>query len=425
MEVKRVFLIVLDSAGVGWAPDAERFGDVGSDTFGSCVRSGKLHVPNMERMGLYRIQGTSFEKSGISGTALAPAEKKATEMNEAEAGRFDGGADFGKEEKSAAVTGCFGKLREQSAGKDTTMGHWEIAGVISPKPMPTFPHGFPKELLDEFAARTGRGVICNEVGSGTEMIRRYGEEQMRTGKWIVYTSADSVFQIAAHEEVIPLEELYAGCRTARELLTGEYAVGRVIARPYVGKAPDFTRTVNRHDFSLEPPRDTMLDMLKSSGRDVIGVGKIYDIFAGRGLTKTFPNEGNEKNMDVAIRLLDEDFHGLCFVNLVDFDMIYGHRRNVEGYTEALNAFDRRLDEFLPKMQDSDVLMITADHGCDPGFTGTDHTREYVPILCCGKPVKNGVDLGIRGSYADIAATVCGMLGTEYCGDGESFLEQIR
>lgn len=398
MEVKRVFLIVLDSAGVGWAPDAEKFGDVGSDTFGSCVRSGKLYVPNMERMGLYRIQGTSFEKAGDAEAGTAQTE---------------------------SIAGAFGKLREQSAGKDTTMGHWEIAGVISPKPMPTFPHGFPKELLDEFAARTGRGVICNEVGSGTEMIWRYGEEQMRTGKWIVYTSADSVFQIAAHEEVIPLEELYAGCRTARELLTGDYAVGRVIARPYVGKAPDFTRTVNRHDFSLEPPRDTMLDMLKSSGRDVIGVGKIYDIFAGRGLTKTFPNEGNEKNMDVAIRLLDEDFHGLCFVNLVDFDMIYGHRRNVEGYTEALNAFDRRLDEFLPKMQDSDVLMITADHGCDPGFTGTDHTREYVPLLCCGKTVKNGMDLGVRGSYADIAATVCGMLGTEYCGDGESFLEQIR
>ncbi|MBM6751738.1 phosphopentomutase [Mediterraneibacter glycyrrhizinilyticus] len=385
---KRVFLIVLDSAGVGYEPDADRFGDVGSDTFGTCIRSGRLSVPNMEKMGLYQIEGTSFEKEG------------------------------------APETGCCGKLREQSAGKDTTMGHWEIGGVISPKPMPTYPNGFPKELLDEFAEKTGRGVICNEVGSGTEMIRKYGEEQMRTGKWIVYTSADSVFQIAAHEEVIPLEELYEGCRIARKMLTGENAVGRVIARPYVGEAPNFTRTVNRHDFSLEPPKDTILDMLKAAGKDVIGVGKIYDIFAGRGLTKTFPNEGNEKNMDVTISLLDEDFDGLCFVNLVDFDMLYGHRNDIKGYTDALNAFDKRLDEFLPKLREDDLLMITADHGCDPGFPGTDHTREYVPILCCGKKVKSGVNLGTRESYADISATIAELFGIRYTGDGESFLSEI-
>ncbi len=385
---KRVFLIVLDSAGVGYEPDADRFGDVGSDTFGTCIRSGRLSVPNMERMGLYQIEGTSFEKKGV------PA------------------------------LGCCGKLQEQSAGKDTTMGHWEIGGIISPKPMPTYPDGFPRELLDEFAEKTGRGVICNEVGSGTEIIKKYGAEQMATGKWIVYTSADSVFQIAAHEEVIPLEELYRGCRIAREILAGENAVGRVIARPYVGKAPDFTRTVNRHDFSLEPPKDTILDMLKSAGRDVIGVGKIYDIFAGRGLTRTFPNEGNERNMDVTLSLMDEEFEGLCFVNLVDFDMMYGHRNDVKGYTDALNTFDRRLDEFLPKMREEDILMITADHGCDPGFPGTDHTREYVPFLSCGKKVKNGVNLGTRRSYADISATVAELFGLEYTGDGESFLDRM-
>lgn len=251
---KRVFLIVLDSAGVGYEPDADRFGDVGSDTFGTCIRSGRLSVPNMEKMGLYQIEGTSFERK-VADTQAPLSERGVPEL------------------------GCCGKLQEQSAGKDTTMGHWEIGGVISPKPMPTYPEGFPQELLDEFAEKTGRGVICNEVGSGTEMIRKYGEEQMRTGKWIVYTSADSVFQIAAHEEVIPLEELYEGCRIARTMLTGDNAVGRVIARPYIGETPNFTRTVNRHDFSLEPPRDTILDMMKAAGKDVIGVGKIYDIFA--------------------------------------------------------------------------------------------------------------------------------------------------
>lgn len=385
---RRVFLIVLDSAGVGYEPDADCFGDVGSDTFGTCVRSGGLDVPNMEKMGLYQIEGTSFEKQGVP------------------------------------MMGSCGKLQEQSAGKDTTMGHWEIAGVISPKPMPTYPEGFPQDLLDEFSRLTGRGVICNEVGSGTEIIKKYGKEQVETGKWIVYTSADSVFQIAAHEEVIPLEELYEGCRTARALLQGEHAVGRVIARPYIGTAPDFTRTVNRHDFSLEPPKETILDMLKGAGHDVIGVGKIYDIFAGRGLTRTFPNEGNEKNMDVTISLLDEEFDGLCFVNLVDFDMIYGHRNDVKGYTDALNAFDKRLDELIPKMRDDDVLMITADHGCDPGFKGTDHTREYVPLLCCGKKIRTGVNLGTRRSYADISATIAEMFGVEYTGDGESFLKEI-
>lgn len=395
---RRVFLIVLDSAGVGCAPDAELFGDKGSDTFGTCIRSGRLYVPNLEKMGLYQIEGTSFERK---------------RKNAAVCGNAGG------------ESGCCGKLTEQSAGKDTTMGHWEIAGIISPEPMPTYPDGFPQELLDEFARRTGRGVICNEVGSGTEIIKKYGEEQMRTGKWIVYTSADSVFQIAAHEEIIPLEELYEGCRTARAMLTGKNAVGRVIARPYVGtSSDDFTRTVNRHDFSLEPPRDTILDIMKRSGYDVIGVGKIHDIFAGRGLTRTFPNEGNDRNMDVTLSLLDEDFEGLCFVNLVDFDMLYGHRNDIGGYTDALNAFDRKLDEFFSKMREDDILMITADHGCDPGFPGTDHTREYVPLFCCGAQIRNGVNLGTRKSYADIAATIAEMFAVEYNGDGESFLDAI-
>lgn len=395
---RRVFLIVMDSAGVGYAPDAERFGDKGSDTFGTCIRSGRLQVPNLEKMGLYRIQGTSFEQKTGNGAA----------------GCNDGGE-----------SGCCGKMTEQSAGKDTTMGHWEIAGIISPEPMPVYPDGFPEELLNEFAEKTGRGVICNEVGSGTEMIKRYGEEQLRTGKWIVYTSADSVFQIAAHEDVIPLEELYEGCRTARAMLTGKNAVGRVIARPYVGTSPEnFTRTVNRHDFSLEPPRDTILDVMKSAGYDVIGVGKIHDIFAGRGLTRTFPNEGNDKNMDVTVSLMDEEFEGLCFVNLVDFDMLYGHRNNIEGYTDALNAFDKKLDEFLPKMREDDILIITADHGCDPGFPGTDHTREYVPLFCCGTKIKNGINLGIRESYADIAATIAELFQVDYGGDGKSFLGEV-
>lgn len=386
---RRVFLIVLDSAGVGYEPDADRFGDVGSDTFGTCVRSGKLQVPNMERLGLFQIEGTSFAKEGTP------------------------------------KAGSCARLQEQSAGKDTTVGHWEIAGVISEHPMPVYPDGFPEEILEKFSQATGRGVICNHTGSGTEIIKKYGKEHMETGKWIVYTSADSVFQIAAHEEVIPLEELYEGCKTARKILTGEHAVGRVIARPFVGEAPDFTRTVNRHDFSLEPPRDTILDMLKDEGYETIGVGKIFDIFAGKGINRTFPNEGNDKNMDLTIRLLEEEFEGLCFVNLVDFDMVYGHRNDIEGYTDALNRFDRQLGEFLPAMREGDILMITADHGCDPGFPGTDHTREYVPFLCCGKDVKEGVNLGTRKSYADIAATLGDIFGVEYKGDGESFWKEIK
>ena len=384
---KRVFLIVLDSAGIGAAKDAARFGDAGCDTMGTCVRSGNLNVPNMEKLGLFRIDGTSFRK------------------------------------ECADVIGCYGRLVEQSAGKDTTVGHWELAGVISEQAMPTYPHGFPSEVMAEFERRTGRGTLCNLPYSGSEVIKDYGEEHIRTGKLVVYTSADSVFQIAAHEEVVPVQELYRYCRIARDLLRGEHGVGRVIARPFVGENP-FTRTVNRHDFSLTPPRDTILDSLEQAGKAVIGVGKIHDIFAGRGVTQTYPNKGNDANMEQMLSIMDQDFEGLCFVNLVDFDMMYGHRNDIAGYTGALNRFDEQLALVLEKLRDEDLLIITADHGCDPGFPGTDHTREDVPCLCCGKGLKQGVNLGVRCSYADVAQTAAAWLGVPYSGDGVSFLPLI-
>ena len=385
---KRVFLIVLDSVGAGAAPDADRFGDSGCDTLGTCVRSGKLQVPTLAELGLYQIEGTSFQKT--------------------------------KEE----TIGCYMKLQEQSAGKDTTVGHWEIAGVISPKPLPVYPEGFPDEVIREFEKETGRGVLCNRPYSGTEVIRDYGREHLKTGKLIVYTSADSVFQIAAHEEKVPLEELYADCRIARKIMTGEHGVGRVIARPFVGEYPDFTRTVNRHDFSVEPPKETILDALKQAGKSVIGVGKIYDIFAGRGITETFPNKGNTRNMEQTLELMDKEFEGLCFVNLVDFDMIYGHRNDIDGYVNALNEVDPKIRQLMGKMRREDVLILTADHGCDPGFPGTDHTREYVPCLCFGEHLKKGCGLGIRHSYADIAATIADIFNISFQGDGKSFWSDI-
>lgn len=385
---KRVFLIVLDSAGAGEAPDAAHFDDVGCDTLGTCARSKKLHVPNMSRLGFYSLDGISYGKNVPD------------------------------------VIGCYGKLTERSAGKDTTVGHWEIAGVVSETPMPTYPDGFPKEIIEEFERRTGRGVLCNLPYSGSEVIRDYGEAHLKTGKLIVYTSADSVFQIAAHEDKIPVEELYRYCRIARELLTGKHSVGRVIARPFTGEYP-FTRTVNRHDFSLEPSGETMLDAILAAGQKVLGVGKIYDIFAGRGITDTWPNQGNDANMERMWECMDQDFEGLCFVNLVDFDMLYGHRNDIEGYTCALNRFDEQLGTVLEKMREDDLLIITADHGCDPGFKGTDHSREYVPCLCYGKTLKKGVNLKIRSSFADIARTVTEYLEVLFEGAGESFLGKIK
>ncbi len=385
---KRVFLIVLDSVGAGEAPDAGIFDDAGCDTLGTCVRSGKLAVPNLEKLGVYNLLGTSF---------YSPRKE---------------------------VAGACAKLREKSMGKDTTVGHWEIAGVVSEKPMPTYPCGFPAEVIEKFERAVGRKAICNQVYSGTEVIKDYGKEHVETGKLIVYTSADSVFQIAAHEEIVPLEELYEDCRKARALLEGEHAVGRVIARPFVGEYPSYKRTVNRHDFSLTPPRPTVLDAMKDAGYAVIGVGKINDIFAGQGLTETYPNEGNQKNMELTLSLADRDFSGMCFVNLVDFDMLYGHRNDIEGYVRALNEVDIQIGQMMEKMKEDDILIITADHGCDPGFKGTDHSREYVPCLCYGSRVRPGVNLGIRESYADIAASVSEYFSLNYRGDGESFLKNI-
>ena len=387
MDIKRVFLIVLDSFGVGAAPDAADFGDAGADTLGSCAATGTLRVPNMRKLGLFNIAGVSC------GTpATAPA-------------------------------GAFGRLQEHSRGKDTTVGHWELAGLVSPRPLPLYPQGFPEDLIREFERRTGRGVLCNRPASGTQVIQDYGREQKETGKLIVYTSGDSVFQIAAHEEYIGLAELYRCCEIARELLQGEHGVGRVIARPYVGEYPDYTRTANRHDYSLIPPGPTMPRALAQAGLTVIGVGKIRDIFAGDGITETHPISGNTDGLEKTLALAERDFRGLCFVNLVDFDSRYGHRRDAPGYAAALNEFDDFLGDFLPRLGEGDLLLITADHGCDPGYSGTDHTREYVPLLAAGPGVRPGTDLGTR-AFADVGATVLSLFGVHGDIAGESLTDEM-
>ena len=387
--MKRIFLIVLDSFGIGAMPDSKAFGDVGVNTLASCAASGELHIPNLIAAGLGNIDGV---------TCL---------------------------DKAAAPTGAVARLTEGSMGKDTTIGHWEIAGIISPEPLPTYPEGFPQDVLDAFTQATGRGVLCNRPYSGTDVIRDYGQEQLDTGKWIVYTSADSVFQVAAHEEYIPLEELYEACRKARALLRGKHGVGRVIARPYVGNAKDgFQRTSNRHDFSLEPPKETMLDAISKAGLDTLAVGKIHDIFAGQGDTEHVFNKSNADGMAHTMDYARRDFTGLCFVNLVDFDMLYGHRRDVAGYAKALSEFDSWLGEFLPQLGSEDLVLITADHGCDPAYTATtDHTREYVPLIALGKNVRP-VNLGTRKSFADIAATVTELLGVDFDTPGTSFAKDI-
>lgn len=387
--MKRVFLIVLDSCGAGAMPDSKAFGDVGVNTLRSCASSKELHIPNMISSGLGNIEGLSF-----LGTTDAPR-------------------------------GAVARLAEASMGKDTTIGHWEIAGVVSPNPLPTYPQGFPPEVMEAFEQATGRGCLCNLPYSGTDVIRDYGKEHMETGKWIIYTSADSVFQIAAHEECVPLEELYDACRKAREILRGKHGVGRVIARPFVGTPETgFTRTSNRHDFSLEPPKETLLDAIKAQGLDSIAVGKIYDIFAHQGATEQVYTKGNTDGLEKTLGYAQQNFHGLCFVNLVDFDMLYGHRRNPDGYAKALTEFDTWLPSFLEKLGPEDVVMITADHGCDPCYTATtDHTREYVPLLVLGQSVKP-VNLGTRYSFADIAATVAELLQVNYETPGKSFAAQI-
>ena len=382
--MKRVFLIVLDSFGIGTAPDSADFGDAGADTLGSIRRSAKFSAENMKKLGLFNIDGI---KGGID----APA-------------------------------GAYARMTERSRGKDTIIGHWEMCGVISEQPLPTFPDGFPEEILEKLSAAWGRGILCNKPYSGTQVIADYGREHIGTGKLIVYTSADSVLQIAAHESVVPIEELYRDCEIAREICRGKYGVGRIIARPFEGEYP-YKRTSRRHDFALEPPHKTTLDLLKDAGLDVIAVGKINDIFAGQGVTDAIKTSGNADGMEKTMALLDRDFHGFAFVNLVDFDMVYGHRRDIDGYAAATAAFDAWLGGFRAKMRPDDLLLITGDHGCDPGFTGTDHTREYTPLLAAGDAVRPG-NLGTRMTFADIGATVADIFGVPNPNAGESMKEAL-
>lgn len=372
--MKRVFLIVLDSVGIGAMKDAKAFGDVGCNTLKSCSLSSAFHMPNMEKLGLFHIDGIDWKETTETPLAL------------------------------------HARMTESSMGKDTTIGHWEIAGIISENPLPVYPNGFPEEVLAPFREMTGREVLCNAPYSGTEVIKEFGEEHMKTGALIVYTSADSVFQIAAHEDIVPVETLYEYCEMARKLLTGKHGVGRVIARPFIGEPGNFTRTPRRHDYSLLPPSDTMLDVLKAAGKTVIGVGKIKDIFAGKGLTSYVYTTGNTDGINKTIDYLKEDFEGLCFVNLVDFDMLYGHRNDIEGYARALAEFDKALPEIMSLMKKEDILMITADHGCDPVTPSTDHSREYTPLLMVGKPIEAGVNYGTRKSFADISATILNYFG---------------
>ena len=384
---KRVFLIVADSFGVGELPDAALYGDTGSDTLRSIYQTGRLNVPVLRSLGLFNIDGV----------------------------------DFGR--RSCIVRASFGRCAEKSVGKDTTVGHFELAGCVMDKPYPTYPSGFPDDLIKKFETAVGRGVLCNKPYSGTQAIADFGREHVKTGSLIVYTSADSVFQIAAHEDVVGLEELYSICRVAREMLTGDNGVARVIARPFAGEWP-YYRTSNRHDYSLPAPKRTMLDVLKDSGRDVIGVGKIEDIFAGRGLTESYRTTSNRNGMDTLIRVGRRAFSGLCFVNLVDFDMNFGHRNDAVGYCSAVTYFDRRLGQFMQLLRKDDILIVTADHGCDPATPSTDHSREYIPLMITGSGVRNAYNLGTRSSFADIGATVLDYLGCEEKLDGNSFLSEL-
>ena len=386
---KRVFLIVLDSCGCGEMPDSADFGDAGSNTLRACTASSRLDIPTLSKMGIFNIDSVDC------GTPVP------------------------------APTAAYGRMAEKSRGKDTTIGHWELAGLISPHPLPTFPDGFPADFIQAFEEKTGRKVLCNKPYSGTEVIRDYGREQKETGGLICYTSADSVFQIAANEADIPPEELYRICEIAREMLTGpELGVGRVIARPYTGEYPNYVRTSNRHDFSLLPPAPTLLDELKQAGLATIGVGKIYDIFAGQGITEMVRNKSNADGMEHTLHYAAQDFEGLCFVNLVDFDMLYGHRNDVDGYAAALTEFDGQLRELLPMLKEDDLLFITADHGCDPSTPSTDHSREHVPLLAYGAKIKAAYNLGTRSTYADLAATVAEYFGVKANIAGTSFLREI-
>ncbi|HIU34901.1 MAG TPA: phosphopentomutase [Candidatus Pullichristensenella excrementigallinarum] len=386
--MKRVALIVLDGVGCGWQQDAQKYGDVGADTLGHVYQQEKPAIPNLEELGLLKAAGI----------------------------------ETGSEDEPI---GCFGTMEEAAAGKDTTTGHWEIAGLTLDKPFPTYPNGFPEELIREFEEAVGLETIGNKPASGTQIIEELGPEHLRTGKLIVYTSADSVFQIAAHEAIIPPAELWHICRIARRLLKGEHAVGRVIARPFIGEVGSFTRTDNRRDFSVDPTGKTMLDVLKGEGYDVLGVGKIEDIFNHRGLTNSNHAAGNEACVDAIIEYLKKDhWKGLLFANLVDTDMLYGHRNDVKGFAGALEAFDRRLPEILKLLGEDGMLIITADHGCDPAFPTTDHTREKVPVLAWGLGLNEGVELGERKTFADVSATILEALGARGRLDGTSFYKEI-
>lgn len=386
---KRVFLIVLDSFGIGNMPDAANFGDEGSNTLLSISKSKKFNTPNLAKLGFFNIDEI------ICG------------------------------EKSDSPISCYARVQEASNGKDTTIGHWEIAGVKSAKPLPVYPDGFPDDVIEKFKKLTGKNVLCNKPYSGTVVINEYGKEHLKTGDLIVYTSADSVFQIAAHEEVVPIEDLYRYCQIARDILVGEHAVGRVIARPFItDENGSFVRTTNRHDYSLKPPKKTVLDHIKAAGKDVIGVGKIYDIFDGEGITEKIKTGTNDIGMAESLKLADRDFDGLCFINLVDFDSVYGHRNDVDGYAEAMSKFDRWLDDFMPKLRKDDILIITADHGCDPGTASTDHSRECVPLLIYGENIKQNNNLGTLNSFAYIGATIADYLGVEYQADSPSILNDI-
>ena len=382
--MRRIFLTVLDSFGIGALPDAKLYGDENANTLRGVSKSEKL--PNLISLGLGNIDGVDC----IEGCA--------------------------------SPMGAYGRSAELSVGKDTTVGHFEISGIISEKPFPTYPNGFNEEILKEFSERCGRGVLCNKPYSGTEVIKDYGKEHLETGKLIVYTSADSVFQIAAHDSIVGTDELYEYCRIAREILVGENGVARVIARPFTGDYP-FTRTADRRDFSLAPPSETVLDSLKAKGYDVISVGKIFDIFVGRGITEYHLTHSNKEGIDATLEIMKKDFNGLCFTNLVDFDMVYGHRNDIDGYAAALSYFDSRLPEIISGLCDDDMLIITADHGCDPSDVSTDHTREYVPILIYGKGIlpKN---LGTLSTFSDISATISHIFGLNYQPKGQSFRDKI-
>lgn len=375
---KRVFLIVLDSFGIGGAPDAAAFGDEGSNTLAAVLSYSKASFPNLAKMGLIAIDGEN--------------DQRITDYRNSQ-------------ETIPSPIGSYARVREISAGKDSTIGHWEIAGIISDKAQPTYPDGFPEEVMKALEEATGKEYLCNKPYSGTDVIRDYGEEHMKTGKPIIYTSADSVLQIAAHEEIIPLNELYDICAKAREVMTGNHAVGRVIARPFVGEPGNFTRTANRHDFSLSAPSSTMLDLLKNEGYDVISIGKIYDLFAGRGLTESNPTKGNTDGINKTIEMMDRDFTGLCFTNLVDFDMKYGHRNNIEGYATAMHEFDDALGIILSKLRNDDLLIITADHGCDPSTASTDHSRECIPLLIYGDGYRTPCNMGELSGFNNIAGIV--------------------